>query len=58
MEEPMFGWFSSDLPTSPDTLNLKVMVHDDACTGPCNSRHRLCTRVNHLTHSPCGSAPF
>lgn len=29
IEEPMFGWFSSDLPAYPDTVNLKVMVHDE-----------------------------
>ncbi|TCI69775.1 DUF2199 domain-containing protein [Exiguobacterium sp. SH0S7] len=25
--EPMFGWFSTDLPDYPDTINLKTNVH-------------------------------
>ena len=26
-EEPYFGWFSSQLPNYPDTINLKTLVH-------------------------------
>jgi len=29
-EEPYFGWFSSRLPGYPDTLNLKVKLHQQA----------------------------